>query len=174
MEIMNTVAELMALSAITAPKAKGKNFIDIKIITDTAALSSLSEEMTRYSEETGKKSFKRDGGNIKNSQALILLSLKDSKPAGLNCGACGFPKCNLLESSEGPEFKGPICSWRLIDLGIALGSAVKTAGLLNVDNRIMYSAGAAARKLGFIEGDIVVGIPLSASEKSIFFDRAPL
>jgi uncharacterized ferredoxin-like protein len=34
-------------------------------------------------------------------------------------------------------------------------------------------AGAAARKLKLMEGDIVVGIPLSASEKSIYFDRPP-
>lgn len=173
MEIMKTVAELMALSVITAPKAKGKNFIDYKIITDPDVLMALSQEMTRYSQETGKKTFHRDGENVRDSQALLLLSLRDSKPVGLNCGACGVSKCSELKSVEGSEFKGPLCAWRMLDLGIALGSAVKTAGILNVDNRIMYCAGAAARKMKLIEGDIVVGIPLSASEKSIYFDRPP-
>jgi hypothetical protein len=32
-------------------------------------------------------------------------------------------------------------------LGIALGSAVKLAGELNIDNRIMYTLGAAAKKI---------------------------
>jgi uncharacterized ferredoxin-like protein len=56
-------------------------------------------------------------------------------------------------------------------MGIALGSAVKTASLLNVDNRIMYRAGAVAREMGLIDADVVMGIPLSATGKSIYFDR---
>ncbi len=59
----------------------------------------------------------------------------------------------------------------MIDLGIALGSAVKTASIHNVDNRIMYRAEVVARKLGMIEGEVVVGIPLSVTGKSPFFDR---
>ncbi|MGE5577770.1 MAG: DUF2148 domain-containing protein, partial [Syntrophothermus sp.] len=59
----------------------------------------------------------------------------------------------------------------LIDLGIAAGSAVKTASLLNVDNRVMYRIGVLARKLGLIDADVVLGIPLSATGKSPYFDR---
>jgi uncharacterized ferredoxin-like protein len=42
---------------------------------------------------------------------------------------------------------------------------------LNIDNRIMYSAGAAAMTLGLLEADLIVVLPLSISEKNIFFDR---
>jgi len=172
MEIMKTVAELMALSAITAPKAKGQDYINVKVITEPSVMTYLADEMSKCSEENGKKFFKRDAANIRNSQALVLLSLKDAKHAGLNCGACGHPNCTMLEAvAQGPEFNGPLCPWRLIDLGIALGSAVKTAGTLNADNRIMYSAGAVAKKIGLIEGDITVAIPLNASSKNIYFDR---
>ncbi len=69
------------------------------------------------------------------------------------------------------DFKGPQCAFRLLDLGIALGSAVKTASLFNVDNRIMYRIGAVARKIGISQDDVVIGIPLSAEGKSIYFDR---
>ncbi len=110
---------------------------------------------------------------MRDSQAMLLLSLKNSKPVGLNCGASGVSKCPELKSVEGTEFAGPLCAWWLLDLGIALGSAVKTASMLNVDNRLMSCAGASARKLKLIEGEIVAGIPLSAGEKSIFFDRPP-
>jgi uncharacterized ferredoxin-like protein len=48
---------------------------------------------------------------------------------------------------------------------------VKTAGLLNADNRIMYRIGPVARELGLIDADNVMGIPLSATGKSIYFDR---
>jgi len=60
---------------------------------------------------------------------------------------------------------------RLLDLGIALGSAVKTAQIHNVDNRIMYRAGAAAKRLGMMKSNVIMGIPLSVSGKNIYFDR---
>jgi uncharacterized ferredoxin-like protein len=69
------------------------------------------------------------------------------------------------------EFLGPWCAFRLLDMGIALGSAVKTASLLNVDNRIMYRIGTVARRVGLVDWDYVMGIPLSASGKNVFFDR---
>jgi uncharacterized ferredoxin-like protein len=69
------------------------------------------------------------------------------------------------------EFRGPQCAWRLQDLGIAVGSAVKTLSMLNVDNRIMYRVGVVARKMGLFDCDVSVGIPLSATGKNIFFDR---
>jgi uncharacterized ferredoxin-like protein len=58
-----------------------------------------------------------------------------------------------------------------IDLGIALGSAVKMASELNVDNRMMYTIGSAAKQLGLLDSDIIIGIPLSATGKSVYFDR---
>jgi uncharacterized ferredoxin-like protein len=57
------------------------------------------------------------------------------------------------------------------DLGIALGSAVKTASIHNVDNRIMYRIGVVARKMGLMSSDTIIGVPLSATGKSPFFDR---
>ena len=61
----------------------------------------------------------------------------------------------------------------MADLGIAIGSAVKTAQIHNVDNRIMYSGGAAALDLGLFgkECTVAYAIPLSATGKNIFFDR---
>jgi len=45
------------------------------------------------------------------------------------------------------------------------------ASLFNVDNRIMYRIGAVARASGVVDWDFVMGIPLSVSGKSIYFDR---
>ncbi|MDK2877810.1 MAG: hypothetical protein PWR06_526 [Thermoanaerobacteraceae bacterium] len=170
-DAIKMVAELMALSARTAPKAAGQDFIEIKIV-EGDDLAKLGKEMAAYGEKTGKKNYDRDGKNVENSEAVLLVALKGAKKAGLNCGACGYPECaKLPDFSEGPEFAGPMCVWRLIDMGIAVGSAVKTASILNVDNRIMYRIGVTARKLGLIQGEIVVGIPLSATGKNIYFDR---
>lgn len=168
---MLMVADLMKLSALTAPKALGQDFVKTKIVSG-AGLEELAAAMERYGRETGKANFDRDAANVRQSDALLLLALVDAKPAGLDCGACGCDRCADLQQKEGPEFLGPLCAWRVMDLGIALGSAVKTAGILNADNRIMYRPGVAAKKTGLMEGDIIVGIPLSATSKNIYFDRA--
>ena len=58
----------------------------------------------------------------------------------------------------------------MTDLGIAAGSAVKTAQIHNVDNRLMFTGGVAALDLGFLGGGCTVAfaIPLSATGKNIF------
>jgi uncharacterized ferredoxin-like protein len=43
--------------------------------------------------------------------------------------------------------------------------------MMNVDNRIMYRVGVVARELELIDADFVMGIPLSVTGKSIYFDR---
>jgi len=169
MSELRMVADLMAISARTAPKTAGQDFVVTKII-EGDDLKRLAEKMFEFGERTGKGNFDRDGANVRNSDALLLIGVKDAKPLGVNCGACGFDKCLKPNNHEG-EFKGPQCAYRLLDVGIALGSAVKTAGLLNVDNRIMYRAGVVAREMGLIDADVVMGVPLSATGKSIYFDR---
>ncbi|APC08162.1 ferredoxin domain-containing protein [Neomoorella thermoacetica] len=168
---MELVAELMAIAARTAPKAGGKDFIELKILQGDS-LEQLAIAMTRYGQEKGKKNFDRDGENVRRSDAVLLVGLKKAAKAGLDCGACGAARCADLEGPhEGPEFAGPLCAWRLIDLGIALGSAAKTAGILNVDNRVMYRIGVVARKTGLMDAEVIAGIPISATGKNIYFDR---
>ena len=172
MHAIEMVAELMAASAVTAPKSKGENFVEIKVVTGET-LKKLAAEMVRFGERTGKKDFDRDAKNVAESAAVVLIGIKKATVLGLNCGACGFPDCKQLQKAKRceVEFAGPQCAFRLLDLGIALGSAVKTAGILNVDNRIMYRAGAVARDMQLVDWDVVMGIPLSVSGKSIYFDR---
>jgi len=167
-----TAAQLMCVSARTAPKTVGKDFVSTRILSGEV-LNRLADEMTAYGEASGKINFDRDGENVRNSGAVVLIGLKDAQPAGLNCGACGCSSCAELKerTAVAKEFNGPVCSWRLVDLGIALGSAVKTASILNVDNRIMYKIGVVAKKMGLCDDEIVVGIPLSVTGKSPYFDR---
>ena len=172
MQAIEMVADLMAVAATTAPKSKGENFVETKVITGEA-LKKLAREMVRFGKRTKKMDFDRDAKNVAESAAVVLIGLSKATVLGLNCGACGYPECKLLQQAEKceAEFVGPHCAFRLLDLGIALGSAVKTAGILNVDNRIMYRAGAVARDMQLVDWDVVMGIPLSVSGKSIYFDR---
>jgi uncharacterized ferredoxin-like protein len=172
MEGLEIAAKLMELSAVTAPKSKGVSFVRTQVLTGET-LQKLADEMVRYGAETGKKDFDRDAKGVARSGAVVLIGLKGARAVGLDCGACGFPDCAALERQPKTEkeFVGPMCAFRLLDMGIALGSAVKTASMLNVDNRIMYRIGTVARRAGIVDWDYAMGVPLAATGKNIFFDR---
>ncbi len=169
-DAVKLVAELMAISARTAPKAVGKDYIDVRVAKEDE-VKQLGEAMVSMAEERGKAHFKRDGKNVLNSEAVLLLGLKDHPPIGLDCGGCGFDCDGIEEQYLEIDFEGPNCIYRLLDLGIALGSAAKTASLHNADSRIMYRVGVAAKKLGMMDSRVVLGIPISATGKSPYFDR---
>lgn len=112
---------------------------------------------------------------MRDSEAAVLIGVRGTKSFKINCGACGYTSCSGFDEAQkkaGQDFLGPTCIFKALDLGIALGSAVKTASLLNVDNRIMYRIGTAARRLNLLpEATVILGIPISAKGKSIYFDR---
>lgn len=165
------VAELMRASAVTAPKAAGQDYIEVKICTPEEK-NLVAKEMLRLGQEKKAQNWDRDAKGVEAAGTLVLIGILPHKGMGLNCGACGFPACaDFNRASLDAEFHGPNCMLRLLDLGIALGSAVKTAQMHNVDNRIMYRAGAAAKRLGIMKSGVIMGIPLSITGKNIYFDR---
>ncbi len=172
MDGVEMVAQLMAISATTAPKSKGENFVKARVLTGKV-LRELADAMLAYGQRTKKKDFDRDSKNVAESDAVLLIGLKKASMLGLDCAACGYPDCKTFQAQEKEtgEFVGPTCAYRLLDMGIALGSAVKTASILNVDNRIMYRVGVAVREMGLVDWEFVMGIPLSVTGKSIYFDR---
>ncbi len=168
--MLQPVIDLMTIAARTAPKSAGQDYVVVQVL-EGEVLQRLAAEMCKYGELVNKRNFDRDGRSVAASEAVLLIGIKDAKSLDLNCGACGYETCSERIQDEHGEFAGPQCSFRLLDMGIALGSAVKIASMLNVDNRIMYRAGVVARKMGLIDADVVMGIPLSATGKSLYFDR---
>jgi len=169
------VAELMAVAARTAPKARGIDCIRTAVITGEE-LERIASKMEEIAGATGLHFFKRDADCLRRSGALVLIGVVGSRPRGLNCGACGFGNCEGFsrareEAREAGFLRGPNCAMALLDLGIAIGSAVKVASDLNVDNRVMFTIGVAALALGLMDADVAMGIPLSATGKNIYFDR---
>ena len=77
----------------------------------------------------------------------------------------------LRDESDELEFVGPQCNLRDIDLGIAVGSAAKTAAIHSIDSRCQTRIAVAARKLGLIKADIAVALSLSLTHKAVGFDR---
>lgn len=143
-----TVANLMVASARTAPKAMGVDNITAAIVTGEDK-DKLADRMTEApSLPIPQERVQKQAMNVRNADVVVLI--------GVKIGANADETQRIL---------------RLIDLGIAIGSAVKTASLLNVDNRVMYTVGKAAQDLKMIEGDVVFGIPISIRGSNIFFDR---
>lgn len=135
------VAKLMITAARTAPKAQGKDSIKTAIITGDD-----KEKLAQIMEENG---HVIDSSNVRDSGAVVLIGVE-------------YGRKNKSDLSFEIE---------LLDLGIAIGSAVKIASTLNVDNRVMHSIGIAAARLNIFEADVIQGVPLSIKGKNIFFDR---
>ncbi len=178
-EAARMAAALMASAARTAPKTRGLDSVKT-LVVDGEDLVLLAAAMEAKPQEKAfaNDSFNSDADEIRRAAAVVLISVtgepkRVNRP--LNCGACGQGGCVeflKVEKREGEDYRGPLCMFQAVDLGIALGSAAKVASDLNVDNRIMYTLGAAARKLGMLDCDVIVGIPLSISGKNPFFDNA--
>jgi uncharacterized ferredoxin-like protein len=177
-EAVEMTASMMAVSARTAPKTRGVDSVKMIVLTGED-LEKLATAMERKVEEksTELPGFKRDADNVRGSAAVLIIGVSRNPKRielPLNCGACGYKNCKDLLAAgkrEGEDFTGPVCIFQAIDLGIALGSAVKLAGELNIDNRIMYTVGAAAKKLNLLDSDLVIGIPVSVMGKNPYFDR---
>jgi uncharacterized ferredoxin-like protein len=180
LEAVRMTAMLMAASARTAPKTRGMDSTSTMVL-DGEDVQKLADAMERKAASMPPATSGILSGNAKNvrvSSAVLLIGVTGepkSVERPLDCGACGFDGCERLAKAprRSKDFTGPTCVFQSMDLGIALGSAVKTAGILNVDNRMMYSIGVAAKEMKLLEADIIIGIPLSVSGKSPFFDRKP-
>jgi uncharacterized ferredoxin-like protein len=171
-------ARLMLVSARTAPKSGGVDDV-LTMVVSGERKDAIAREMELIGEgrrlEDKSEGFRRDAENVRRSEAVVLIGVRGNQSFGLDCGACGYKTCNDFQakgSEMGRDFVGPTCLFKALDLGIALGSAAKMASMLNVDNRIMYRVGTAALRLRMLpEGTVIIGIPVSAEGKSIFFDR---
>jgi len=173
-EGLTHAARLMLLSARTAPKSGGIDDVLTAIVLGKEK-QSLADEMDKIGEERKITGFKRDAKNVRDSAAAVLIGVRGTRSFNLNCGACGYSTCNEFDEAEkrtGNDFMGPNCVFKALDLGIAIGSAAKIASMLNVDNRVMYRLGTAAIRLKLLpEASVIMGIPISARGKSIYFDR---
>jgi uncharacterized ferredoxin-like protein len=180
-EAVRVIAAIMAAASRTAPKANGIDSVDVAVV-DGEDLQLLAEEMQNLSKQKPapypSRAFRTNGDELRRASAVILIGVTGSRDAAelpLDCGACGFKSCAHLKKvgrRQGGDFVGPTCILKALDLGIAIGSAVKTAGEFHIDNRIMYTVGAAAMRLGLLNSDVIMGIPLATAGKNPFYDRA--
>ena len=188
-DALRHVAGLCAVAAVTAPKSGGqlflkgaKPFIETVIIEEPATLKALAGWLRERGTRVREPIWFRDADTAEKLDLVLFIGLARWYPPQYDCGACGFSTCgqftrnapkHRLETSDSDEwqFAGPICQLRCIDLGIAVGSAAKIAGINNIDTRCQTRIAAAARHLGVIQADLAVALSMSVSHKNIFFDK---
>lgn len=187
LESVRQVAKLCAVAAMTAPKSGGQlflkggtPFIETVIVEDKTTLKKLAEWLRARGEKHREAIWFRDADTAEKLDLVLFIGLAGWYPPQYDCGACGYGTCaEFLEArpkhrttaSAEWEFNGPVCQLRAIDLGIAVGSAAKTASLNNIDTRCQTRIAAAARHLGIIKADLAVALSMSVSHKNIFFDK---
>ena len=168
-EILLSIAKEMIVAAKTAPKGRGIDNLAYAIV-DGKDIETLSQKMDEIGQRKKSPSYLRDAKNILSAPVIVLIGTKISS-LGLKdaCQLCGYENCSDREKQR------PVtpCIFNSHDLGIAVGSAVSVAMDHRVDNRIMYSIGQAVKELKWMDENvkIIMGIPLSATEKNVFFDR---
>jgi uncharacterized ferredoxin-like protein len=165
--ILNLAYSVCA-AARTAPKACGVDHLETAVLTGEDK-DRVTDEMRKIGETLGAsgKFFCRDADNVDTAGAVVLVGAKyETRGLGERCKLCGFENCAACGNA------GAACVFTSMDLGIALGSAVSMVADNRVDNRIMFTIGQAAAKLSLLgEYKLIMGIPLSVSGKSVFYDR---
>jgi uncharacterized ferredoxin-like protein len=177
----------MAAAAVTAPKSGGQlmlagkpAFLETVIIEPLEQRRRLADWLRARGKERREQIWFRDADVAEAVDAIVFIGLAPNwYPPNYDCGACGYATCaeflhasrTLRAASHELEFTGPTCNLRDIDLGIAVGSAARTAALHAIDCRCQTRVAAAARKLGLITAEVAVALSLSVTHKAVGFDR---
>jgi uncharacterized ferredoxin-like protein len=184
--VIRQVGQLMAAAAMTAPKSGGQllgtgapTFLETVLLDDPGALARLAQWMRACGKERREAIWFRDADAAQSLDGVLFVGLSNPYPPNYDCGACGYATCmeflhatnaQRAESDE-LEFTVPTCTLRAVDLGVAVGSAARTAAMHCVDCRCQTRIAVAARKLGLIQADLAVALSLSLTHKAITFDR---
>jgi len=163
-EGLHLAGVLASQKMLTAPKALGRDSIDVKLIEDRETLSTILDEAKKFQDKW--PFYSRDAKTLEDKDFILLLAYaEDKKPANLNCGLC---KMDCDSARQGKTF----CVFSALDLGIGLGVAVDMFNDFGVDNRIQWTLGEACKSLGLCpEGSVAIAVPMHVSSKNVFFDR---
>src|SRR5207245_9630415 len=186
-QVVENVAKMCAVSAMTAPKSGGqlflkgsKPFIETAIVKDKETLHRLAEWLRARGTTLKNPIFFRDADTAEKVDLILFIGLEKWYAPLYDCGACGYGTCNEFRraspahhtaESQDWEFLGPICQIRCIDLGIAVGSAAKLASINNVDTRCQTRVAAAPRHLRINHSHLAVALTMSVTKKSTLLTK---
>jgi uncharacterized ferredoxin-like protein len=176
---------LMLAAATTAPQHGGVGVMEGCLVYGQEEIENMAcklEELSHLKRQWNEL-FKREANIIRECQAVLLMGcFRSYDPFGIACGRClgnqGLPKdgTKCTKFRETPKlidapFPGPVCTYRIFDLGYSVGSALWIAARLFIDTKPRFPVGLAGMKLGYLpRSKFVVGLPLSITPKSPFDD----
>jgi uncharacterized ferredoxin-like protein len=187
-------ARLAANAAITAPKGGGVPIAEAHIVYGEKEMVQVAKKMVELadvnpSNEMWRTIFKTEAEMVRMTDVILFLGCHVAlNPFDITCDYCSGPgkgctwlyeqrksKYGILDEEEviHPDWliDGPFCTWRIVDFGLAIGTALKVAKKLFVDCRLMMSVGIAGQKLGYCpKSPIVVGIPMASLSKDPYAD----
>lgn len=160
-KISDIVANLMTVSAKADHRPNDNSKIEIMVLDD-AQKEILVEELFQMADDTGDDNYSDLGESIREMGKLVLIGLDDETPLGLDCGACGFSSCEAMSKENISDiFEGPSCAHRLLDMGIAVGDAIRTAEIHGVRSYAIIEAGLAAKRVGLSTSRISLIVPVN-------------
>jgi len=91
-EGLHLAGVLASQKMLTAPKALGRDSIDVKLIEDRETLRTILDEAKKFQDKW--PFYSRDAKTLEDKDFILLLAYaEDKKPANLNCGLCKCVFC---------------------------------------------------------------------------------
>jgi uncharacterized ferredoxin-like protein len=97
--ILSIVVRGRIVAARTAPKTAGIDDI-LTLIVYGQEKDAIAGKMEEITEERKIEAFKRDAKNVRNSEEIVMIGLRGSRSASLNCGSCGYKSCKEFEAAS--------------------------------------------------------------------------
>lgn len=196
-------ARLMANAALTAPKGGGVDSCQCEVVWGEEDLDRIAGEMENslvfhYEPRLLRNRVLTEAAMVRESDCVLFVGSYRSgdSPLDAGCGFCAgrmncsyFYESHVFKSGQ-PDFLdldeerrqrrersliyGPLCSLRVVDHGIAVGSAMKLSTTLFVDAMPFFSVGVAGMRLGYCRrSQMVVGICVASKQKNPYVDVLP-
>jgi len=197
-DVVLQAAKFMANAAITSPKGGGVDCIECEIVTgedELEAIASQVEILARQRKgKVQRNRFQAEAVMVRDADAILLIGNYRAADTVLDsgCGLCtGKPSCqdlyakrvvkmgaliDLADQDPDPEklINGPLCGFKIVDHGHAVGSALMIAKRFFVDAMPLFSVSVAAQRAGFsVKSQFVTAILLASRNKNPFVDIVP-
>lgn len=176
--IMDVGISLMAMAARTAPTFGNRTSIILKAI-DAEELEKVAAGLEEAKDQLPllRREYQNVRDHARSGGKALLVGCNRKSDLTYNCGSCGFRTCaelNKAESQLGANFvgyRGPFCTWKSMDVGIACMAASAIAHRLGFQTREYGTVGGVALAMGMIEADICTAVTITVTDKNLHFTR---
>ncbi|MBE3587913.1 MAG: hypothetical protein IMW93_05060 [Thermoanaerobacteraceae bacterium] len=197
-DVVVEAARLMAAAAITSPRGGGIDQVEVEIVYGEEEQENLARKVEELGRSRRGKVFRNrmfaEAVMVREADAILVIGNYRAAqyPLDSGCGLCtGKPSCadmyakrvtkagaliDLVDQEPDPNklINGPMCGFKVLDHGHAVGSALLMARRLFIDAMPLFSVSVAAQQLGYCPKSLwSVAILLAARNKNPFVDIIP-